>query len=52
VFEKQLEKNNTGYLVGDKLTWLDFYVACFYDYCVTYGPPDSMDKFKRLGKNV
>ncbi|KAI6239546.1 hypothetical protein M3Y99_00544000 [Aphelenchoides fujianensis] len=25
VFERQLEVNNSGYLVGDKLTWIDFY---------------------------
>jgi hypothetical protein len=48
-FEKQLEKNGTGFLVGDSLTWVDFYLACFSDYIVTFGKPEILDKFPRLG---
>ncbi|CAD5228229.1 unnamed protein product [Bursaphelenchus xylophilus] len=48
IFEKQLESNNTGYLIGDKLTWIDFYCAAFMDNCLTYGPTEKFEKFRRL----
>uniref|UniRef100_A0A915DLL8 Translation factor GUF1 homolog, mitochondrial n=1 Tax=Ditylenchus dipsaci TaxID=166011 RepID=A0A915DLL8_9BILA len=44
-FEKQLEKNNSGYLVGEALTYVDFFAACFSDFALTYGRVDIFDKF-------
>ncbi|KAL3077282.1 hypothetical protein niasHS_013271 [Heterodera schachtii] len=48
MFERQLEANNTGYLVGDKLTWVDFYVASFADLTLTFGRFDILDRFPRV----
>ena len=48
VFERQLEVNNTGYLVGDKLTWIDFYTAAFADLALSYGRHDILDRFPRV----
>uniref|UniRef100_A0A914KJA0 Glutathione S-transferase n=1 Tax=Meloidogyne incognita TaxID=6306 RepID=A0A914KJA0_MELIC len=48
VFERQLEINNTGYLVGDKITWIDFYAASFSDLALTYGREDMLDRFPRV----
>ncbi|KAI6187393.1 Cytosolic glutathione S-transferase 2B [Aphelenchoides besseyi] len=48
VFENHLEKTNTGYLVGDKLTWIDFMAACFTDMCVSFGSLESLENFRRL----
>ena len=64
VFERQLEINNTGYLVGDKvilkfifrvkkkffskITWVDFYAASFSDLALTYGREDMLDRFPRV----
>ncbi|KAI1717547.1 putative glutathione S-transferase 8 [Ditylenchus destructor] len=48
VVEKQLERTNTGYLVGDSLTYVDFYAACFSDFALTYGRADVFDRFPRV----
>ncbi|CAK5107750.1 unnamed protein product [Meloidogyne enterolobii] len=44
VFERQLEINNTGYLI----TWIDFYAASFSDLALTYGREDMLDRFPRV----
>uniref|UniRef100_A0A915CR41 Glutathione S-transferase C-terminal domain-containing protein n=1 Tax=Ditylenchus dipsaci TaxID=166011 RepID=A0A915CR41_9BILA len=43
-FEKQLEKNNSGYLVGEATS----FAACFSDFALTYGRVDIFDKFPRV----
>lgn len=48
VFENQLQKCNTGYLVGNSLTWIDFYAASFSDFALTYGRNDVFEKFPRI----
>uniref|UniRef100_A0A183BZH6 Glutathione transferase n=1 Tax=Globodera pallida TaxID=36090 RepID=A0A183BZH6_GLOPA len=64
VFERHLEANNTGghlpnlaffgmfpfegYLVGDKLTWVDFFAASFADLALTFGRFDILDRFPRV----
>uniref|UniRef100_A0A914DQ71 glutathione transferase n=1 Tax=Acrobeloides nanus TaxID=290746 RepID=A0A914DQ71_9BILA len=48
VFEKVLEKNPSGYLVGETLTWVDFHLADFTDKCITCGKEDIFENFPKL----
>uniref|UniRef100_A0A914EEV2 Glutathione S-transferase n=1 Tax=Acrobeloides nanus TaxID=290746 RepID=A0A914EEV2_9BILA len=47
IFQKQLEKSGTGYLVGE-LTWADFMLAEWSDKIVTVGKSDILDNFPKI----
>uniref|UniRef100_A0A914Z0B6 glutathione transferase n=1 Tax=Panagrolaimus superbus TaxID=310955 RepID=A0A914Z0B6_9BILA len=54
-FEAQLKKNGSGYLIGDKISWVDFIAASFCDVMVYRGNSSALDEFpllKTFWKNI
>uniref|UniRef100_A0A914VLS1 glutathione transferase n=1 Tax=Plectus sambesii TaxID=2011161 RepID=A0A914VLS1_9BILA len=51
IFERTLKENGTGWLVGDSITWVDFFAAEFFDKIITYGDPTALDQFPLVKKH-
>uniref|UniRef100_A0AC34GY66 Glutathione S-transferase n=1 Tax=Panagrolaimus sp. ES5 TaxID=591445 RepID=A0AC34GY66_9BILA len=47
-FEAQLKKNGSGYLVGDKISWVDFLAAYFCDMLQNLGNSSILDEYPNL----
>uniref|UniRef100_A0AC34FGC2 Glutathione S-transferase n=1 Tax=Panagrolaimus sp. ES5 TaxID=591445 RepID=A0AC34FGC2_9BILA len=47
-FEVQLKKNGSGYLVGDKLSWVDFVAASLCDLMQFRGKSSALDEYPNL----
>uniref|UniRef100_A0A914EN49 glutathione transferase n=1 Tax=Acrobeloides nanus TaxID=290746 RepID=A0A914EN49_9BILA len=51
IFEKRLKENETGFLVGDHVTWVDIFIAEFTDKLLTFGPNEVFENFPLLKKH-
>ncbi|CAD5219801.1 unnamed protein product [Bursaphelenchus xylophilus] len=48
MLQRQLETTKSGFLVGNELSYIDFYAAHLTDLCLTYGPKESLKDFPVL----
>uniref|UniRef100_A0A1I7VGT6 GST N-terminal domain-containing protein n=1 Tax=Loa loa TaxID=7209 RepID=A0A1I7VGT6_LOALO len=44
IIEKQLTKNNTSYLIGEEITWVDLMIYIFFNSLLDHGKNASLDR--------
>uniref|UniRef100_A0A0R3RIS2 glutathione transferase n=1 Tax=Elaeophora elaphi TaxID=1147741 RepID=A0A0R3RIS2_9BILA len=45
IIEKQLTNNNTSYLIGEEITWVDLMTYVFFNSLVDYGKNVNLDRY-------
>ncbi|EFO24410.1 hypothetical protein LOAG_04080 [Loa loa] len=45
IIEKQLTKNNTSYLIGEEITWVDLMIYIFFNSLLDHGKNASLDRY-------